>query len=312
MKTFLTIIVQTYNREKGLIRNLSALNDQSDKNFRLVIFNNGAKYNIDVILNKFENLVDKTFIHNEENNIGLVKARNKAVSFVDTEFFARIDDDDFAEKDYVKKVNKLLNNGTDLVIVTSKNNPKEHSDKTIYSWGPWRYIIRKADFLPFPDILPEDFLSPFYYLSISKKVSFNEVNITLPSDDEFKKDYIFSDKYEEYAFYWIEKIKDKNMLLNCVVDFYWMPGFISKKINKIGTFAAIEKFVLYNRIFSIKSKYESSTNKAERKFLANEYKKIKKICKKKVVNFTAMLIWSKMYVFFHGIFSTKREKRVNG
>lgn len=294
METKLTIIVQTYNREEGLKRNLEALNNQTDQNFNLIIFNNGAKYNVEVIAGGYKNLLSKLKIIHKEENIGLVKARNESVKHVNTEFFARIDDDDFAMNDYVEKTNKLIASGYDLILVSIENSKKEDGKPgTVFSWEPWRYIIKKESFVPFPEILPEDFLSIFYYTSISKKISFDEVKIHLGDPRVFKKTHNFSRRYDIFAFYWLDKINYRN---NFELGFKFHFVYWPKKLTKnILTYRDLGVFSRRHEQMSLRWSYEVASNKTERATIIKRYKILRVEITPRILD---RMFWSKIYVFF--------------
>jgi len=98
----LTIVIVAYNRHKELLENLYALNEQNEKDFEVIVIDNGG---------------DLSWLkqHKDEFNFGLCgvelnlnfgpsPARNRGVEFAKAEYIAFLDDDAVADKHLVRNI----------------------------------------------------------------------------------------------------------------------------------------------------------------------------------------------------------------
>lgn len=106
---FLTIIVPVYNVEKYLGRCLDSLVNQTCKDFRILIINDGSTDSSESIINnykkKYPDLIDAL----NQKNSGLAHTRNFGLSIVDTKFVTFLDSDDWQEPMFVEKIKNIVN-----------------------------------------------------------------------------------------------------------------------------------------------------------------------------------------------------------
>ncbi|MBD5430023.1 glycosyltransferase family A protein [Lactobacillus sp.] len=95
----LTVIMPVYNMEKYLGRALEALAKQDDKNFKLLIVNDGSKDNTREIAESYRTRFSFFKIINKKNG-GLSDARNVGMDNVDTPYFTFHDGDDWVDPGY--------------------------------------------------------------------------------------------------------------------------------------------------------------------------------------------------------------------
>ena len=132
------IILPTYQRAEMLFeRSIPSVLNQTYKNFRLIIIGDCCKDNTEKIVKKFND--DRIFFYNMpyrkkrypellENHwfAGPVVAINKGLEFVESDWIARIDDDDIWTEDHLEKLLDLaIKNKSEFVsssyIVEKKN-----------------------------------------------------------------------------------------------------------------------------------------------------------------------------------------------
>ena len=97
VKTLMTIIVVTYNREKKLIECLDSLKNQTFKNFEVVIVDNGEIRHIMDQLIAFNVLYIKL-----TKNYGLSQGRNVGAFYAQTSLVCSLDDDAIADSHYAE------------------------------------------------------------------------------------------------------------------------------------------------------------------------------------------------------------------
>lgn len=95
----LTVIMPCYNMEKYLARALDHLAKQIDKNFKLLIVNDGSTDRTKEIAESYRKQFKYFRIINKPNG-GLSDARNVGMNNVDTPYFTFHDGDDWVDPDY--------------------------------------------------------------------------------------------------------------------------------------------------------------------------------------------------------------------
>lgn len=100
-KPKISVIMLTYNREKLVSRAIESILEQSESDFEFIIVNNGSSDRSGAIANEYA-AKDKRIrvIHRERGNIGA--GRNTGLDAACGEYVAFIDDDDWAEPDFLE------------------------------------------------------------------------------------------------------------------------------------------------------------------------------------------------------------------
>jgi GT2 family glycosyltransferase len=98
----LSIIIVTYNRKDDLLLSLQALNLQSEKNFEVVVVNNGTY--IDAFRSLPSGLLYDLCIVQMKANYGPSLARNIGAEYSKSNIIAILDDDAKAEHDWVSRI----------------------------------------------------------------------------------------------------------------------------------------------------------------------------------------------------------------
>ena len=117
----LTVIMPVYNVEKYIGRALEALLNQKNRNFKLLIVNDGSKDKTRQIAESYSDKFLYFKLINKANE-GVAAARNVALAHVDTPYFTFHDGDDWVDPDY-----------TDFFI----NSFKRYPHVSLISCGYW-------------------------------------------------------------------------------------------------------------------------------------------------------------------------------
>ena len=111
-KNFFSIICATINNLNRIKKICDCLQKQEYKNFELIICDQNKHNNNKVVKSIYKNLKIQ-FI---KSNVGLSKARNKGISVSKGNFLIFLDDDVTFKKNYLKKINNLLNKKDHKII----------------------------------------------------------------------------------------------------------------------------------------------------------------------------------------------------
>ena len=104
-----SIIIPVYNVEKYIKKCLDSVFSQTDKDFEVIVVNDGTKDNSMDIVKKYD-----VKIINQKNQ-GLSAARNRGVKEAVGDYLIFLDSDDYWEKNILKELSKSLKNNPDLV-----------------------------------------------------------------------------------------------------------------------------------------------------------------------------------------------------
>ena len=99
----ISVIVCTYNHEKWIERCLRSLQNQlyiNQKNFEIILIDDGSKDNTKKILRKLKKLENLTVVTNNKN-IGLTKSLNKALKISSGRYVVRVDSDDYVHRSFL-------------------------------------------------------------------------------------------------------------------------------------------------------------------------------------------------------------------
>ena len=118
MSVKVSIILPTYNGAKNIEKAIRSVIDQSFKDWELLIIDDGSTDNIKTVLIPFIKEESRILYIKNESNLGIQKSLNLGLSFAKGEYIARIDDDDeWIDKDKLKKQVEFLDLNPDYVLV---------------------------------------------------------------------------------------------------------------------------------------------------------------------------------------------------
>lgn len=137
----ISVIMLTYNREELLIRAIDSILNQTFKDFEFIIVDNGSTDKSGAIADEYA-LKDSRIkiIHREQGNIG--SGRNAGLDAATGEYVAFIDDDDYAESDFLEFLYNLAkkHNADIAVCGSTKEENGQQLPNGIYQYDE-KYIM---------------------------------------------------------------------------------------------------------------------------------------------------------------------------
>lgn len=109
-----SIIMPAYNVEDYISRSIDSVLGQSEKDFELIIVNDGSTDRTKEICDSYSKK-DKRIRVIHKKNGGLSDARNEGVKKSKGEYLIFLDSDDYWDKDLLKELSKTLDNNPDVV-----------------------------------------------------------------------------------------------------------------------------------------------------------------------------------------------------
>lgn len=168
----ITVIMGIYNCEKTLIEALESLENQTYKNFKVILCDDGSK---DKTLN-----IAQTWAKNHKNyivikneyNLGLNATLNRCLEYADTEFIARMDGDDISISTRFEKEINFLDKHPEYAVVSS---PMIYFDENgDFKWGKGNGEVNKYSFVHGTPITHAPSMSRTYVIKSVGGYSVNE------------------------------------------------------------------------------------------------------------------------------------------
>lgn len=131
MNSIITIIVPVYNAEKYLQKCIESLINQTYRNLEIILVNDGSTDKSKNVITEYANKDARIKFIDQENS-GVSKARNTALSMMTGEWILFVDADDYLELDYCGRLlHQALQMNVDVLI--SKGNKKfsQYNEKVV-------------------------------------------------------------------------------------------------------------------------------------------------------------------------------------
>jgi|TARA_B110000285_G_C15081340_1_gene593665 glycosyltransferase involved in cell wall biosynthesis len=114
--TKVTLGIAAYNGGASIQKTLDSLVAQTFNDLKIVICDDCSNDNTVIICEKYQNNFKNIFIIKNPKNIRMYKNLNKVFQFSNSAYFAWVDQDDYREKDFVKKCNDILDSDQGAVM----------------------------------------------------------------------------------------------------------------------------------------------------------------------------------------------------
>ncbi len=217
-----SIIIPVYNKEKYVKESLKSAVNQTYKNLEIVIINDGSTDNSKAIIEDFIKDHKNIIYINEDKNIGLCLARNKAISASSGEYILPLDADDLIDKTYAEKAAKILDNEPDVGVVycnftrfqdiVNRQRCKVKAENLIFE----NYIIngsmyRKEDFYKAGQY--KEWLNALGCEDWELWISFYEKGYKFKGIDEFLYHYRIYNEEERMTSKYLCKMKEIELLI---------------------------------------------------------------------------------------------------
>ncbi|RNA62815.1 glycosyltransferase [Chryseobacterium nematophagum] len=104
MKPTISIIVAIFNRRDELFELLNSLTQQTDKDFEIIIVDDGSLIDLTPTIRNFEDILQIKYFRKENSGPGLT--RNYGAKRAENEWLVFVDSDVIVEKDYIENIKK--------------------------------------------------------------------------------------------------------------------------------------------------------------------------------------------------------------
>ena len=116
----ISLIMSVYNGEDYLSEAIESVLNQTLKEFELIVINDCSSDSTSEILNKYAELDDRVKVHTNEVNLRLPASLNKAMSFAQGKYIARMDADDICLPERLEKQYKFMEENPHIALSSCK------------------------------------------------------------------------------------------------------------------------------------------------------------------------------------------------
>ena len=127
-----TVLMAVYNGEKYLKESIASILEQTFTDFEFLIINDGSTDKSVEVINSFKDSRIK-FVNNQ-GNIGVIRALNRAIDLIQGEYIARMDCDDICSPDRLEKEVAILKSNPDIAVVAANVSLIDTEGKGIGFW----------------------------------------------------------------------------------------------------------------------------------------------------------------------------------
>ncbi len=229
-----SVIVPTYNRPKLLERALNSLNDQTFKDFEVIIVNDG-KSDVLQIISRFKKL--NIHVVDTGGNKGLSFARNTGLQKATGKFIAYLDDDDIFREMHLQELsNKLLTTRGQVVYANCQVMKYNQKDgKLVYVKKGHLFRNKYDKKLMFVDNLTPVIAAMHTKACFDKARPFDE---TLKTHEDWD---VWMSLAEKYEFHHVDKITSEVTFIHHgdsitnskVMDFEYSRALLYKKYSSV-------------------------------------------------------------------------------
>ena len=112
----ISLIMSVYNGEDYLRDAIESVLNQTFKDFELIVINDCSTDSTGEILNRFAELDKRVKVHTNEVNLRLPSSLNKAISYAQGKYIARMDADDICLPDRLEKQYNFMENNPNVAL----------------------------------------------------------------------------------------------------------------------------------------------------------------------------------------------------
>ncbi len=164
MQPLVSILFPCYNAESYLKYSLESIINQDYKRIEIICINDGSTDNTLSIIEQYKKSDNRIIIINNEINLGLIASLNKSFEYINGEYFARMDADDYSPPNRLsRQIEFILENKEFDLVSTGYNYFRKDGVKNEYE-AP---IAKSSNALMFLSL----FCPPLNHASVLGKTS---------------------------------------------------------------------------------------------------------------------------------------------
>lgn len=115
----ISIVIPLYNKAEYLTRAIVSVEQQTFKNFELIVVNDGSTDNSLEVIKELQKNASFSFIIETQKNAGVSSARNRGVELASNNYVAFLDADDWWKPTFLSEMNLLIEQYPDVALYGS-------------------------------------------------------------------------------------------------------------------------------------------------------------------------------------------------
>ena len=117
--TKVSVIMSVYNGERHVRKAINSILEQTFRDFEFIIINDASAHTTSEILNKYANKDKRIKIITNQKNLGLTKSLNRGIKIAEGKYIARMDADDIAAPNRLRKQVDFMERNLEVGLVSS-------------------------------------------------------------------------------------------------------------------------------------------------------------------------------------------------
>ncbi len=148
-KGLVSIVTPVYNAEKVIERTISSVQNQTYKNWEMILVDDCAKDNSAILIQKINKVDSRIKYHKLDVNSGAAVARNKGIALAEGQFIAFLDADDYWMEDRLQRELDLMKEKNCAFVYAATQmideNDKKIGDYTpIPAWTDYKHLLKRT------------------------------------------------------------------------------------------------------------------------------------------------------------------------
>lgn len=194
MEPRISILMAVYNCADTLPEAIESIYNQTYKNFKLILCEDGSTDNTYAIAKEYADKYDNIILLKNEKNIKLAGSLNRCLKYADTEYIARMDGDDISLPDRFEKQINFLDEHSEYAVVST---PMIFFDET-GDWGEGT-AYPTPDLSSFKTRRPHNHAPSMIRTSVMKEVNgYTDTKRTIRVEDYYLWYKIYKAGYRGY------------------------------------------------------------------------------------------------------------------
>jgi glycosyltransferase involved in cell wall biosynthesis len=148
-KPLISVVMPVYNGLPFLDDSISSILGQTLSDFEFVILDDASTDNSIERLREWASRDQRIQIRESKRRLGLSRSSNAVVADSHASIVARMDADDIAHPDRLRRQWEIIQSGPDVVVVGTLCNGIDAAGREVRPRDRWR-LVRRSGYLPFP------------------------------------------------------------------------------------------------------------------------------------------------------------------
>lgn len=141
----ISVIIPLYNVESYIVRCLESFENQTYKNFEIIVVNDGSTDNSKIVVEEYMQKSNMKLKLLDQSNKGVSAARNKGIIEANGDLICFVDSDDMVVSEYLAQLEENLNNtNSDMVICAIKFIEDDYSNN-LYNYVDNSVVLMDSD-----------------------------------------------------------------------------------------------------------------------------------------------------------------------